>query len=505
MIKKRGIKALEVAVFLAAIIFLIGLNNTYGDFIKDDYNLMNGSEIKFSNIGIEVGDYLIIDGQSHKLDNKRIIDILIRKESVSKEKIMYKFRNLGGKHEIQFAWLSKIPARYDGANDFSLDRNFTTDQPIIKFYTNNKYESYMSFEDVEKTFGGVKLNYDKETRTISAVSDKISIIQGQEIVMDPSAGIDTNYPSIAFVDPTPKDNNRTDRNFVPVKINVTEENLKKFTWNWNGKNYTFSLNHSPIMMDLNNLTQLSESNTLVKDVSGHGNDGAIFGALFAEGKIGGGLAFLWNDYLNIADKPDVYPEIFSVELWFNPKNDYDSNNGHLSLVYGKDYEIFMENGKIAFRYKENFIVSDKDSWNKDTWYHIIATYDGVQKLFINGRREASLMIDVPLRVKNDDGQDVAIFLKSGDIRLKGRCRAGLCMNTPGGSVPDGSFVIRNETAIIGYIDPAGNLCVKSCSDIYKKCNPVNELSIKDDHGKVVSSINSEGLCLKGILMQEVLE
>ena len=528
MIKKRGayhsshlmLVGIILVILLVLLLIILPPEYKYSNynkifkqkFIKDDFNVIDGSEIKFLNVGIEVEDFLLINGGEYKIDKEKIEGILIRKESTNKgTKIIYGLRNEGNDKEIQFVWKSNIPKLYDRANNFDLNKDFVTDSEIIKFYSDGTYESYMTFKDVGKAFGGVSLSYNANTRTLIASSNKIRLKKNREIVMDPGFayptpddgaitgntivmdhGVETDItaPQIKFAYPTPDNGTITSNTNAEINISMEERNLDSFIWNWNGINYTFYDDSLILMMNFDDN---------VEDHSKYKNDGVIYGPTYTEGKYGKALSFN-EGYVNVDDNTGL--DVFSTEFWFKPGEDYDLASNYVSFIYGDNYEIYMEKGNIIFEYDGNKLSSSTNKWNKDQWYHILVTYDGVQKIYVNGLKENSAIVSSPFAIRNNAGENVAFFLNSGDIVLKGICSAGICPY-PG----DDAFVIHDsfgETA--AYINSAGNLCVEDsdCNDDDANCNNPGDGSfiIQDTDSRIVSYINSNGnLCLIGNLIE----
>jgi hypothetical protein len=64
------------------------------------------------------------------------------------------------------------------------------------------------------------------------------------------------------------------------------------------------------------------SGNIVKDSSGNGNDGTIYGAAWAQGKLGKALRFDGsNDYVSVSDHPNLeFSPCITVEAWVNIDN-----------------------------------------------------------------------------------------------------------------------------------------------------------------------------------------
>ena len=102
-------------------------------------------------------------------------------------------------------------------------------------------------------------------------------------------------------------------------------------------------------------------------------------------------------------------------------------------------------------------------------------------------------------VKDGIGNPVAWFGIDGNIVLKGSCFTGAC------SPPADSFIIKNGTNTVAYIDSNGDLCLETgdCSGNSGSCSVSDAFKIVNG-SDVVSYIDSNGdLCLTGGLFEEV--
>lgn len=158
---------------------------------------------------------------------------------------------------------------------------------------------------------------------------------------------------------------------------------------------------------------------------------------------------------------------------------------------------------MVFDYKGDIISSLTDSWSRGQWYHIAATYDGyTQIIYIDGEYEKSAIVAGPFIVRNNNGEDVALFSNHGDIILKGSCSAGSC-SYPG----DDSFVIQDLLGdTIAYIDSTGDLCIEDldCNDNDASCDSPGDGSfiVKNSTDDIISYIDGTGnLCLRGDLIE----
>lgn len=147
------------------------------------------------------------------------------------------------------------------------------------------------------------------------------------------------------------------------------------------------------------------SGNIAGDSSGNGNDGQIFGAMFTDGKIDGGLSFdgiddkvsvpvINNDELSIAawffrDEVDTKKTdgIFGARRW---DEDVQLREG-FDLRFEKKWPstlkfILVTQDENGNRVQNNCRVKLGNATNK--WFHVVGTYDkttGKQKLYINGK------------------------------------------------------------------------------------------------------------------------
>jgi len=314
---------------------------------------------------------------------------------------------------------------------------------------------------------------------------------------------DTAAPQIGFVIPTQP--NATDTNTdVEVNVSVVESNLAELYFNWNGTNYSFYDDELKLMFNFDSVSALGETATKAVDVSGYGNDGTIYGALWnAGGRYGSALSFDGlDDYVSVADDSSLDLSLFSVEFWFRPDEDYDSNSGYASLLYHTNYEVFIDDGRIVFSYLGNNASTTADTWSSGQWYHVLSTFNGhEQKIYVDGILSATNITYFYFYVENSGGDTVASFDNIGNIILTGTCSVGSCTYPA-----DDAFVVQDGSGeTVAYVDGAGNLCIEDgdCSGWDVSCSNAGDGSfVVRNELEVVSYINSAGgLCLKGSLTE----
>ncbi len=167
----------------------------------------------------------------------------------------------------------------------------------------------------------------------------------------------------------------------------------------------------------------------------HGTANKNTDQLSTEGKIGKAFALDGvNDNVNAGDYAayDVAGP-FSVTAWAKTSRDWNPDNQqYVSLVvkhtiyvrgFGVSvYERSPDGGEVRLQFwvrsasgMENVFVDVKNTWDKDTWYHIAGVYDGIDlHLYLDGEFLSS---DTGLDPGHVDG-DILWIGSSSDSREK---------------------------------------------------------------------------------------
>lgn len=130
----------------------------------------------------------------------------------------------------------------------------------------------------------------------------------------------------------------------------------------------------------------------LRDYSGNGNDGTIYGAKWVDGKYGNALYFDGDgDYVRINDDSSLYPFYgFTIAAWVKPAAD-TSGWGNVRVVERAWHNpvLLVRNGKYATG------INADGNWytcfahgggaTANEWKNVAGTWDGqVLKLYVNG-------------------------------------------------------------------------------------------------------------------------
>jgi hypothetical protein len=156
-------------------------------------------------------------------------------------------------------------------------------------------------------------------------------------------------------------------------------------------------------------------NGVVRDESGAGNHGRVYGATWApEGRFGGAYRFQitnLNDRIVIPNSDSLNPEQVTVAAWIKSADsdgfwnrilDKDWRNGYC-LSLGGDYRGKAPRGKLIWETSNGEVESDR-SQGDDRWHHVATTFDGkAMKVYVDGAEKVKpLKNPKPLHKNNWD-------------------------------------------------------------------------------------------------------
>ena len=128
----------------------------------------------------------------------------------------------------------------------------------------------------------------------------------------------------------------------------------------------------------------------VKDSSGNGNDGEIFGGVERtdDGKFGKGVWFDGKDaHIDIKDSEDLHTETFTLLSWFK----LEQATGSWQTIFGKQSGgsgLIIEvaaGGVLNTGFGGDWMCTGKTPIDDGKWHHVASVYDGESvKLYIDG-------------------------------------------------------------------------------------------------------------------------
>jgi len=140
-----------------------------------------------------------------------------------------------------------------------------------------------------------------------------------------------------------------------------------------------------------------ETGSTAKDSSPYGNDGTIYGATRVRGIIGKALSFDGvDDYVEVPDSAslDIADEI-TVMAWVKLAEKMDGK----IVSKGRDWNaaeagFIMDYQTNGFRggvvdEDRNVIIAKKIGYDVGVWYHVVMTYEGDTRLWVNGENVAT--------------------------------------------------------------------------------------------------------------------
>ncbi|HBB66567.1 MAG TPA: hypothetical protein DCZ93_04575 [Elusimicrobia bacterium] len=136
---------------------------------------------------------------------------------------------------------------------------------------------------------------------------------------------------------------------------------------------------------------------VASDASANGNNGTLFGPVWAAGgKVGGALNFDGSDYLEVQDSPSLnVAEAVTVAAWVKYRSINYANSGARIFAKGTSYSFFVggpnnwnSNLGVYMDGVTGDFVRSNTALTPNEWYHVAYTYDGANiKFYLNGQED----------------------------------------------------------------------------------------------------------------------
>jgi len=226
-----------------------------------------------------------------------------------------------------------------------------------------------------------------------------------QLARNDATGIFKVLPSIAFDDTVTPANGATVPPTFPIKVDITEDDLKNVTFNWNGQDYVMYSDSHRLLFNFDNVAALGEDLNTVKDASRYGNNGTTNGGMThlpVGGRYGGAYDYvgpLTSQHISIPDSPSLRTtEGITISAWVT----LDSVGApHLAITAkrrGSDLSLLLKNdnimGDIGFCLASSHCLTSFDVGSRfvgpGIWNHVVGTWDGTtMKLYRDGVEDSA--------------------------------------------------------------------------------------------------------------------
>ena len=202
--------------------------------------------------------------------------------------------------------------------------------------------------------------------------------------------LDSTFPLIEFASSTPVNNTYTQNTTYTTNTTIIEKNLGSLIYNHNGTNFTIFNDSVVAMYNFDNVASIGDSDELVKDISGNGNDGEVTNATFtSDGRYNSAYEFDGISSIIELGKPSSLDftnnRNIAIFAWVNPES-LISSQGVVAQDNPNNYvfqlgastspsiwraRLFTGNGVAGNGTSYNFNVIELNEW-----HYIGFTYDG---------------------------------------------------------------------------------------------------------------------------------
>jgi hypothetical protein len=225
---------------------------------------------------------------------------------------------------------------------------------------------------------------------------------------------------ILFVEPTPADGTEVPDTSVEIQAVIKVADLRDVKFDWNVTTYTLYDDSLVLMFNFDNIAALGEvyaAGGIVKDISGAGNDGYLYGdpgvpQWFPDGKYGGAFDFTGNgtnsgQSILVYHSDSLNPGYgdFAIVLWILTRDDYDGDvirKGSTNTTptprmwYKIEHAPSSDNDRLSLNFNTditNVTVNSTKAYNDNKWHFVVAQRRGNRaELWIDGVKNGSRSI-----------------------------------------------------------------------------------------------------------------
>ncbi|MFH1421036.1 MAG: LamG domain-containing protein, partial [Candidatus Aenigmatarchaeota archaeon] len=200
------------------------------------------------------------------------------------------------------------------------------------------------------------------------------------------------------------------KNEFQINISAASaENLSQFIFSWNTTNYVYYNESLVLMMNLNNISEIGDSDVKAMDLSRYQNNGTLNGAVYnASGVYGKSVYFDgMNDNITIPNSASLNLQgPLSVEAWVYPigndagpayyyilSKESEYSNGYGLTIYITDayYMQFYTAQGEGYPYEARWNFGPTTSI-QNRWFYVVGVFNGTHNLiYINGTLKGSVV------------------------------------------------------------------------------------------------------------------
>jgi hypothetical protein len=211
--------------------------------------------------------------------------------------------------------------------------------------------------------------------------------------------------------------------------------LSSVTWDWAGTNYSIYDNSLVLMLNLDNVSGLNESDSQATDVSGYGNNASVNGGAVwtSNGRYNGAYSFNGiSSYLEIPDSSSVEfsgSQDFTISEWIKPAALGQYADFFDKTAYAWDYYVFElwfflnTDGKVHINVGDEYVgwqgLTSTASYTTG-WMNVVVVKSGDNiTLYLNGAPDSSFITTYTGVSANNMPIDIGRFRRDNDAYFNG--------------------------------------------------------------------------------------
>ncbi|MFH1174614.1 MAG: DUF2341 domain-containing protein [archaeon] len=209
---------------------------------------------------------------------------------------------------------------------------------------------------------------------------------------------DRTPPVIAFVSPTPPDKSSTTNDYVVVNVSINDSALGNVAWTWDDLQFVIYNDSTTLLINLDNVSALGESDSVVVDSSIYAKTGSATNKTIpADCKRNACAAFAANGLINFSsDTTNTLRDNFTISMWINDAaaaQDVQLDKGTYAIRDDYTGGDCSNPGRWQFfvnRSGTPICVEDTAAHPQNVWQHIVAVKNSTSiNLYVDGTLKAT--------------------------------------------------------------------------------------------------------------------